>query len=72
MGSEYASILIFLLHYGMFANMKHYKDGFIITRILHQIIMFSNKVKLLVGQNNDPPPIPHQLKSYWINELTIK
>ena len=28
-------------------------NGFIITWILHQIIMYSNKVKLVAGQNND-------------------
>ena len=39
----------------------------LITWILHQIFMFSNKEKHAVGQNNDP-----LLFSYWINELTNK
>ena len=29
------------------------KNGFIITWMLHQIFMFSNKVKLAAGYNND-------------------
>ena len=43
--------------------------------MLHQIFMYSDKVKLAAGQNNDtphPPPLPHHLPSYWINEQTNK
>ena len=32
-----------------------YDNGFIITWILHQIIMYSSKVKLVPSKNNDPP-----------------
>ena len=36
------------------------QNGFIITWILHKIIMFSNKVELEAGQNDtlNPPPYP--------------
>ena len=43
--------------------------GFVITWIFHQIIMYSNKVKLVAGLDNDspnPPPLPQ------MNELTNK
>ena len=46
-----------------------YKNGYIFTWILHQIFIYSNKVKLVSG-----PlllPLPHPLSSYWMNELTI-
>ena len=49
-------------------------NGFINTWILHQIIMYSNKVKLVAGYNNDPlpsttfPSSPPEL----MNELTNK
>ena len=40
-------------------------NGFIITWILHQIIMYSNKVKFVANdKDNDhsyPPPLPHFL-----------
>ena len=32
--------------------------GYIITWILHQIILYSNKVKLVADLNNDPPFTP--------------
>ena len=42
----------FGIYYKMFCNIElilAYINGFIITWILHQIYMFSNKVKLLAG-----------------------
>ena len=30
-------------------------NGYIINWILHQIIMYSHKVKLVAGENNNPP-----------------
>ena len=48
-------------------------NRYIITFILYLIFMFSNKVKLGVGLNNDvthQPSLPHPLHFYWINELT--
>ena len=36
-------------------------NGFIITWMLHQIFMLSNKVKLAAGFNNLPPYPPLQL-----------
>ena len=47
-------------HYGTKVNLKlePYTNGFIITWILHQIFMFSDKVNRVTGQNNDLPHSP--------------
>ena len=45
-------------------------NGFISTWMLHQILMFSTKVKIAAGQNNDTPYLPTPL--YRMNELTNK
>ena len=42
-------------------------NGFITTWILHKIIMFSYKVKLVASKNND---LLHPLLSYWIYKFT--
>ena len=37
--------------------------------------MYSNKMKLTVGYDNDsfiPHPLPHPLPFYWMNEVTNK
>ena len=47
-------------------------NRYIITWMLYQILMYSNKVILPAGLNNDPHPIPHPLHSYWIKEMTNK
>ena len=52
-----------------------YVIGYIITCILHQIIMFCNKVKFAAGKDNESllstPFIPsHPLPSSYMNELT--
>ena len=55
------------------ANSEFWNNGFIITWILNQIIMYSDKVKLVAGLKNDPlnqPPLPHSFFSDWMNELT--
>ena len=42
--------------------------------IFHQIIMYSNKVKLVAVENNDPshPSLHHPHPSYWMYKLTNK
>ena len=50
-------------------------DLFFITWILHHIIMYSNKVKLVAGFINDPShstPLTNPHPSYWMNELANK
>ena len=44
-----------------------YENGYIITWILHQIFMFSNKVKQTAGLSPNPPPLPHP---HPLNERT--
>ena len=42
---------------------------------LTPIFMFSNNVNCVAGQNNNltnPPPLPHPLPSYWMNDPTKK
>ena len=46
-----------------------------ITWILYQIIMYTNKVKLVAGYNKNPshlPPLPNPLPCNWMNKLTKK
>ena len=54
--------------------------GFIITWSLHQIIMYSNKVKLKAGENNDPshpllfvasPPPPIGWTNWPISDVQV-
>ena len=33
---------------------KYWKNGYITTWILYQIIMYSNKVKIVAGKNKSP------------------
>ena len=44
--------------------------------MLHPIYTQSDKVMLAAGKNTDtptnPPPIPHPLPYYWMNELANK
>ena len=56
-----------MLQVGCLSNYPKCINGSIISWTVHQISMFSNKVNLLAGYNND---LPHPLPSYWINELT--
>ena len=47
----------------LLCNLRLFLIGFMITWILHLIIMYSNKVKLVAGYKTDPPmnnlyPIP--------------
>ena len=47
------------------------RNGYTSTWMLHQIFIFSNKVKLAAGLDNDfsrPTSLPYPLSSYWMNE----
>ena len=59
-------------------NINHlsltYNNGYIITWILHQNIMFTNNVKLAAGYNNIPPfhLLSYPIPSNFRNELNNK
>ena len=51
-----------------------YNNRYIITLMLHQISMYSDKVMLAAGYNNNiphPTPLPHPLPNYSMNEVEL-
>ena len=49
---------------------QSFNNQYIITWMIHQIFMYSDKVKLTAGYNNNiphPPPLSHPLPFNWMN-----